>query len=176
VTDESEGKVWARTVPDLESEAYYPVLEIDADTSFPLHGEVAAQHATAVLTAVAHAEYDAAVLRQFSDDKQMAVRIVVKLRDRRPGIDWPSPLQLAPGVSAFTGKPFLHVRIYDRTVGQWEVSAARDHALYVLESGIVADLDGSYLHELKTLGVDVSRARAVVDDLVNHRDAEERTS
>lgn len=109
---DSPGSVWVRTVPGPDG-TYHPVLEIDDDTAFPLTPTTAHAHAVAVLAAVAHAEYDAAVLHQMGSggqqNQQHAAQLVHALREDRPPIAWPSPLALDPGVSAFTGRAFLTV-------------------------------------------------------------------
>ncbi len=167
--------VWIRTTPDLDG-IYWVVLEIDDDTSHPLPVASAMVHARAVLAAVARAEYDAAVVRQMTKvgkagdkDHRHAATLVGMMRNDRPPIEWPSPLALEPGVSAFTGDPFLHVMIRGRIVGQWTIPDARDHAIGVLEAVEAAYLDGGYLRALRTAGIDDPQARAVVDNLATHR-------
>jgi len=164
--------VWIRTVPDLDG-TYRCVVEIDSDTSHPITRDTASVYAGAVLQAAARAEQDAAVIRQITKvtaSPERAVEVVRLLRGDRPPIDWPSPLRLEPGVSSRTGEGFLLVRIGDGDpVGQWTPAAAREHATGVMESVEVADLDGAYLRALRTIGIDETRARNVVDDLAGHR-------
>lgn len=172
---DSPGSVWVRTVPDPDG-TYHPVLEIDEDTAFPLTPDTAHAHATAVLAAVARAEYDAAVLHQMGSggeqNRQHAGQLVRALREDRPPIAWPSPLTLDPGVSAFTGRPFVVVQIHGRPVGQWTPQDARGHAVHVLEVVEGARLDTAYHQRLVGFGVDPGKAARIVDDLGNHREAE----
>jgi hypothetical protein len=166
-----DGKVWVRSIPD-DAGRYHVVLEIDADTSQALDGAKVWLHARAVLAAVAQAEYDAAIMRQLGGtaaDDEHAARVVGHLRARRDLLAWPTPLALLPGVSAFTGEPFLHVRIRDRVVGQWTPADARDHAMGVLELDCVAGLDREYLSVLREARVEDHKARVLVDNLAAHR-------
>jgi hypothetical protein len=170
--------VWARTVPDLDG-TYHAALEIDDDTAFPLTDTTAHAHAVAVLSAVARAEYDAAVLHQLGgppEDQIRAGQMVSVLRDLRAPIAWPSPLTLEPGVSAFNGRPFLTVNIHGRPVGQWTPSDARGNALHVLEAVEAASLDTDYGRVLRDVGVPAEQARTVVADLATHRTTTEATS
>ncbi len=168
-----EPSVWIRTVPDMGG-TYRVVLEIDDDTSHPLDAGAAMTYARAVLSAVARAEHDAAIVRQMrkiSDGNglQMASELVGSIRADRPPIAWPTPLQLDPGVSMATGDAFLRILVKGEPVGQWTPGDARDHALGVLEAVEAADLDGAYLRALRGVGIDDGRGRSVVDDLVNYR-------
>ena len=169
------GSVWIRTLPDLDG-VYRCVVEIDDDISHPINRDTAPTYTRAILQAVSRAEYDAAVIRQLGPktNQQAAAQLVAGMRGERPPIAWPSPLQLEPGVSAFTGDAFLHVRVGSRTVGQWTIPDAREHATAVMEAVEVADLDGGYLRALRSIDVDEPRARTVVDDLANHRQATQR--
>jgi hypothetical protein len=166
-----DGKVWVRSTPD-DAGRYRVVMEIDADTSQTLDGAKVWLHARAVLAAVAQAEYDAAIMRQLggSDtDDEHAARVVGHLRARRDPLAWPTPLALVPGVSAFTGEPFLLVRIRDKVVGQWTPADARDHAVAVLELECAARLDREYLSVLRAADVDDHKARVIVENIAAHR-------
>lgn len=169
-------QVWIRTEPDLDG-VYRVVLEVDDDNAYPLDEKAALQYASEILRSVAIAGYDAAVIAQMTqagggadNAQEVAVQLVSELRADRPPAARATPLSLLPGVSAFTGKPFLHVQINGRTVGEWSSEAARRHALAVLEAVHVAELDSGYLRALRSLiNLDEPTARAVVEDLVNHR-------
>jgi hypothetical protein len=173
MTDQNqEHKIWIRTAPDLHG-VYRVSLEFDDDTAFTLSPETAAQYANYVLQAAAAAEHDAAIVAQLSkltDDMKAAVQIVADLRADRPALSAVSPLSLEPGVSAYTGEPFLSVKVDGEAAGQWTVADAREHAIFAMEAIHVADLDGAYLRVLRgVVQLDEDRARAVVGDLLNWR-------
>lgn len=175
-------EVWIKTAPDLDG-VYRPVLEFDEDTSHPLDQKSAMEYAYEVLRAVAIAEYEAAIYAQLSqvmqphlgdseELKQTIAAVLDDLRKDRAPATWSTPLQLRPGVSAFSGEAFLHVEIKGKLVGQWSMADARDHALGVVESVHIAELDSGYWRALRSLiNIEDDRARNVVQDLVNHRPA-----
>lgn len=169
--DTNQGQVWIRTAP-TPGGTYRVTLEIDDDTAQVLGRGWAQIYASAILAAVARAEYDAAVIRQMTAvaGQTAAVALVAQMRADRPPITWPTPLTLDPGVSAATGAAFLHILIKGEIVGQWTIPDAREHALAVLEAVEVADLDGAYLRALRSsCGVDEHQARVVVDGMAEHR-------
>lgn len=179
VDDDGRDAVWVRTVPSIAGDrSFYPVLEIDDDTSATITPQVAAAHATAIGAAIARAEHDAFAVRQLRfllnrapdlpDVDGFVGHLVSALRkDRRP-IVWPTPLRLEPGVSAFTGKPFLTVFVGIRAAGQWEIDDARRHVSHVFETLEAARLDGAYLQMLMDrFRVPEEDARATVAHLAD---------
>jgi hypothetical protein len=129
-----------------------------------------------VLEAAHRAAYDAAVFQQITKklrlDQQTAGQLVVDLRADRPSLSGEStaPISFDPGVAARDHSPFLAISIRGERVGQWTVEDARQHALRVLETIIVADLDAGYFRALTgAVGIDASRARQAVADIANHR-------
>lgn len=162
-----------RITPDIAG-TYRAVLEIGDDIAHPLPPATAHAVADSILAAVAAAEYDAAVLRQWAhiadDGGTLGARLVAMLRRDRPPIDWPTPLTLEPCISARTGRPFLTVHIAGTPVGHWALDDARALAVGVLEAVAAADLDSAYLRALRTLGGVDENCRAAVADLEQHRD------
>ena len=168
---DGETAVWIRSVP--AGKTFIAVLESTDDSSLPLTFETSAAYAQSILAAVARAEYDAIVLRQLSDklklDLQTAGQMVGDLRADRPPAVSSFPLRLKPGVNS-KKEPFLTVEINGEDVGQWDLEAARKHALAALEAPYVADLDAGYLRALiGVVGVEEHVARNVVADLEVHR-------
>lgn len=163
----SDRVCWIRTVPSAHG-TYRPALDLDG-TAYDLGGGKALLHARAVITAAERATHDAAVYKQFGDDTTHAGHLVVALRKDRLPIDWPTPLTLEPGVSAFTGEPFLHVAVNGIVSGQWTPADARGHAAHALEADEAAELDGAFYRCLVACDIDDHKARAIVADLANHR-------
>lgn len=170
--------VWIKTEPTLDGSAYVVTLEATDDVAVALDPDRALRYARGVLDAAHRAAYDAAVLRQMKSklklDLETASQLVADLRKDRPSLDPDAtePLVLEPGVSAFTGEPFLTVGLRGKQdkLGQWSFGDAREHALHVLESLAVAELDSGYFRALVgQVGIEAPRARNVVDDLANHR-------
>lgn len=167
--------VWIKSEPD-EAGAYHLYLELGEDDVVPLGMEEAYGWAREVLSAVAAAEYDAAVLRQIQSldlPVEAAVEMVRTIRDDRAEhipISMIPGLALIPGVSAFTGNGFLRLERHGKAVGQWEMDDARQHALSVIEALEVTVLDSAYLRALEhTVDLDRGRAMAVVGGLAEHR-------
>ncbi len=170
-------EIWVKSEPSLDGKTYVVTLEVDDDTAVALDRERATAYALGVLDAAHRAAYDAAVFRQLTAtlrlDEPTAGQMLVDLRADRPAPDhWATtPLVLVPGVSAFTGKPFVAIEVKGKRVGQWSVEDTRQHALHVLESLVVADLDAGYHRALVgSVGIETWRARNVVADIANHRD------
>lgn len=153
--------------------SYVACVEIGADRSIPMGRDRALAYAMAVLTAVMHAEHDAAVLAQFVKiglAQKHAAEAVATMRERRAPVDddATAPLRWLPGVSAFTGKGFLHLLLDGEAFCQIEPAAAIGHALYVLRSVTAVDVDSVYFRYLtRDLDVPEARARAVVADIGN---------
>lgn len=167
--------IWIKTEPDLD-DVYHTVLELGDDDIVPLDADAAYRWAREVLSSVARADYDAAVVKQAESlgmPREGIGMLVQELRDGRAG-DLPlsaTGLRLIPGVSHRTGKGFLILEHKGEQVGQWELEEARTHAMHVLEAFEVAQLDTGYLRTLtKYFGLGSDRARAVVAKLVDYRD------
>lgn len=164
--------LWVSTDPTPDG-VYRVNLMWGPDQALVLDQETAMAHAREVLNAAAEAEYDAAVAKQLRArgvDHKAVVQMVLDLRAERPEVPPPTPMSLTPGVSAFTGQPFIGLHMHGKQIGQWSPDDARDHAVYVLMSLRVAELDSAYLRGLRAIGLDDSTARAVVGDLATHRD------
>jgi hypothetical protein len=167
--------VWIKSEPD-ENGAYHLYLELGPDDVAPLNAATAYGWARQVLSAVAQAEHDAAVIAQVRSlgmPVESAAAIVSGLRaDRAPSIpvDAVPGLALVPGVSSITGRGFLRLERHGKPVGQWEVQDARVHALAVIEALEVTTLDSAYFRALTgRIGIDRNRAMQVIGDLGRHR-------
>lgn len=166
--------VWIKSEPD-DTGTYHLYLELGPDDVVPLGVTEAYGWAREVLSAVAAAEYDAAVMRQIRSlglPQQGAAEMVQLMRADRAEhvpVSMIPGLALVPGVSAFTGLAFVRLDRHGRPVGQWEMDDARQHALGVIEALEVTALDSAYLRALGHIGIDRGRALQVVTDLVNHR-------
>lgn len=170
---EEQPTVWVRTEPRRDGSGYVVTIDAGEDFSKTLDPPTAMRHAYAVLQVAHRAAHDAAVMKQLTHlgvERQYAAALVVDLRKDRPPVkaDDLAPFSLEPGVSAFTGQPFLHVSINGKRVGQWEFVDAQQHALHVIGSVAVADLDSAlYVALVGQMGLDKNRAHAVVTDLGN---------
>jgi hypothetical protein len=158
--------------------AYQLVLEFTGtDTVRPLDEAEAHRYAATVARAASYAETDAAVLDQLVNKlglpRRDAAGVVADLRERRPALDAAAiaPLELAPSISAITGKPFLAVGMAGRASGQWTLDDARGHAVHVLEALATVDTDTAYFEYLAGSDgrVGPDRARAAVEDVANFR-------
>lgn len=96
-----------------------------------------------------------------------AAQVVADLRQDRPGLDAAfGPLRFEPIVSNRTGEPVVAIHGPRAQAAQIAAGDAKLHAVHVLETLAVADLDAGYLRLLRaSVGVDEARARQVVDDL-----------
>jgi len=166
--------VWIKSEPD-EAGAYHLFLELGPDDVLPLSAKDVATWAWQVLTAVAIAEYDAAVLRQLTafGSKREAATFVLAMRDDRADgqeIDMIEGLCLIPGVSATNWEPFLTLSRHGVDVGQWSRSDAREHVLNVQQALAVTDLDSAYLRVLRSrIGLDEHHAHFLVEHLSEYR-------
>jgi|GEM_PF-2727938 len=170
--------IWIKT--DMPPGATnYVVTLASADIARILTPDEALTYAAGVLAASARAEYDAAVLRQLTSSKlklpmEAAAEVISGLRKDRPPLD-PEityPFTFEPGVTK-AGKPFVKIICVGEPTGQWDAADGRSHAMGVLESVAVADLDSAYLRALVgAIGLDRARAMNVVDDLANYRELE----
>lgn len=166
--------LWIKSEAD-EHGTYHVYLELGEDDVIPLGVDDAYGWAREVLSAVAAAEYDAAVLHQADalGLEDAAVEVVTQLRaDRAEHVPVSAipGLALVPGVSAATRMGFLRLERHGEPIGQWELEDARQHALAVIEAFEVSILDSSYLRMLeRAIGVERDRALQVVADLYRHR-------
>lgn len=173
MTDGVDGAIWVRTEPTIDGKAFMVTLEVSDDHSIALNRSRSIKHALAVLTAVEYACMDGAIMKQMKDMVGVddAAALIHDLRQERPEIDFSisKPFSLQP-LCTVEGKPFLYVLMDGEIVGQWEVDAAREHALACLGAFAVADLDGAYLRHLRgVVGLPEETARAAVADLVRFR-------
>lgn len=155
--------------------SYQVAVGAGPDMSIPLDPDQAYAYAMAALTAVMHAQHDAAVLEQFTKKLGLpqgrAGYAVAAMRERRKPVDdaATAPLRFVPGVSAFNGKGFVHVHLGGKAWGQLEPAALAEHALYVLRAVTATDVDTVYLRYLtEDLGVPEDRAREAVADVGNY--------
>lgn len=175
--DEPIGAVWIRSYAD-EGGHYHVVIEADDDTSFPMDATAAYGWAREVLSAVAAAEYDAAVIKQLHSTALGAAaiaQVVQEIRADRAGevpLSMVPGLSMTPGVSQRTGEGFLVLSVRGTAVGQWEMDAAREHALALLTCIEVAVLDGAYLRALEKFGLEPQTALHVVSQLGEFRSTE----
>jgi hypothetical protein len=176
VGEDDDNAVWVNSEPSIDGGTYTVTVQYTSDRARTLTRDEGFRYVSTVLDAVNRAQYDAAVLRQFTRvldaDLSMAAEVVKSLRKDRPPLNEEdiAPLRLIPGVSAHTGDAFLEVHVEDKRLGQWDAKDALEHITYVLEAFPVADLDAAYYRVLVGVyGVDPDRARGMVGDLVNWR-------
>lgn len=155
--------------------AYAVRLLLDDQAVVRMDSAAALKHAAAVLVFAQHAEYDAAVARQFINDlgtpMEMAGFMVTQLRETRRT---PSKLDTAPLELSTLVTPELYgavaIHLKGRQVGQWTVADARAHASFVLETVEAAKLDTLYRRYLvDSVGLDENRASQVVHHVGQHR-------
>lgn len=153
-------------------------------------------YADAILCAASAAEYDTAVLRQmqsfFKMSTEDAASMVIEFRKHRPPLLDPFArasahgqgakrairatgiLSMEPGVSAFTGEPFIALFVRGKQVGQWECAVARTHAMNIMQTAQAAKWDTAYLKYMtNVVGVDFPQATAAVHFLAEHRPEQE---
>lgn len=169
MTDEPAG-FWIRTEPTIDGKAYVVTLSLSDDFSMTLTPIRATAYAGALLAAVAQAEYDHAILRQFREKlgvgDDVAAQMILDVRRDRPRLEAVG-LAFIPGVSVRLQHPYIQVNGRDGTeYGQLDAHAGRRHALGVLEAVPAADLDAGYYRALRSLvNLDEARAREVVEDI-----------
>jgi hypothetical protein len=135
-------------------------------------------YALGVLQLCQRAEYDSAVMRLFVNKLGMDLNtagtfLAREFRKGRPDVKVADACRLGfrPGVSHRGLKPFLTVLLDDAPIGQWNLDAARDHALGVIELCEAVDLDEA-LKRVLTAGdepIEESVALAAIHDLRNYR-------
>jgi hypothetical protein len=178
--DEPTG-IWLRDQPD-EDGTYHLSIEISPDDEAPLDADTAYRWAREVLSAVAQAEYGAAVVRQAGElglDDVDAAHLLNALREVHAGqtpVTMLRGLSVVPGVSASTREPFLHLRRDGKTTAQWTPDDARRHALDVVEGVETAALDTAYRQVLEDrVGLDRLKAMVMVEHLGHPEEQEDPT-
>ncbi len=166
--------VWINSEPDDEGR-YHLYLELSADDVIPLSEDDAWGWVRECQEAMMVAEYDAAVLKQMTKvvNQSAAVELVRDLRADRPEFFTMKHLnfEMVPGVSASTGKPFIHLKRKGELVGQWERSDIDRHTLGVIGAIMNRRLDEQYRRHLEgNVQIDRGTAGAVVMDLINYRE------
>lgn len=181
----SDEGIWIQTEYEPFLKGYYVTVSLDKDIIRSLQPEEALRHASAVLSAVARAEHDAAVCRQLKEafdgrgvDENEALqniaRVMQDIRGGRPELDVQGmdPIYLTPGVNT-KFEPFLHVHeASDKPpIGQYDMDQARQHAHAALEMSTVADLDSAYLRVLKgVIGLPENVGLNMISELQDHRE------
>lgn len=143
--------MWVRTTVDPTTGEYLPVIDVSDDVSIPMDRRTAARHAAAMTTIVADGTHDAAVaaeLRELIGDAGTGI-MIASLREAREEPEWPTRLSFTSGVSAFTGRPFCNVALDGKTIGQFGVREALDHASAVQMAVRHAEIDNN-VHEYLT--------------------------
>lgn len=133
----------------------------------------AAAYVAEVTWAIVCAEYDSGVLAQLRETDMelgMVGMVIRELRaNRRPILDSATaPLRITPIVSQRDRVGRLTVQCSETPGWQWDVEEARQHASQVAEVSAAVDMDGFYLRQLKTFGLEDKVARAYVHELRNH--------
>lgn len=164
--------IWVRTERTIDGKGWMVTVELDEDHAIVLSPDEVHAYSTALLTACARAEYDAAVIRQLSQRTRVehAIATVQDLRKDRP--EWVEihGWSFAGGVSQKTRKGFITILHNGEPHSQIDLEPARGHALHVLDALIVADLDAQYMTHLRSaIGLDEPVAANVVAELAVHR-------
>lgn len=122
--------------------------------------------AMAFVHAGMQAKHDAALARLGQEEMGMSPALAAQLlADVREGRELPTPsryLQLTPGVSVFTGEPFVHAHLDGRLWTQLTPAQAADHALAVLQTIAAEDLDNRLVATLTRVGIDPEKATSAV--------------
>lgn len=161
--------------------AYTAVVEFGKDFARSLLPHQIDAYTNAIFTAVAYAEYDAAVLNQLRSPgvgrepipAQYVIATIREFRGSRPPIDQQTlrPMVVHPAVGMTTGRPFLETRIRGTQYKwKWGTGQALEHVERVREAVIIADLDAAYRRYLNgVIGLDAPTAAAAVGALADHR-------
>lgn len=134
-------------------------------------------YALGVLALVQRAEHDSAVMRLFVNKLDMdldtaGMFLARDVRKNRKPVTVHDACRLGfvGGVSHRGLKPFLTVLLDGEAVGQWNLDAAREHAMFVIETCEAVDLDTELRRVLtEDIELDPNRAEAVIHDLQNFR-------
>jgi hypothetical protein len=179
----SDDDVWIFTEPLVDGSGYMVTINAGKDKAATLTPGGALRYAQHLLWVASRAEYDSLVGQQlyklmkdqpFQDEPPEATvaHLINDLRKDRPELDdtVTYPLTFSPLVNT-RWEPHVEVSVDGQgTKGQWDLTAARRHALGVLEAVHVADLDAGYLRLLKSIGIEEGTASAVVNGLSELRD------
>lgn len=174
MTDTKETTVWVLTEPTPDGEGYVVRLRAD-EHSRTLTPPDALDYARALLRAAHVAWHDAAVARQMKSMglsfEDIAGTLEDLRKDRPPVEDCATdPLTFSPIVNK-RFEPHLAIKVDGEQIGQWSFVQAEEHALHILGSVGVADLDAAYYRMLKdTVGLEERVARAAVGNLAEYRD------
>lgn len=152
--------------------AYITTVQAGPDVVFALDPDSGVRYARYVMSAVARAEHDAAVLAQLLGhgiEKPAIADLVRALRDDRPPLtsDW--PISFEPLVSGRTQEPRVTVAVNGEPAGQYGTHSLIDHVVAVLEVVHGVDLDAAYRrHLVGVIGIDERQATATVAALGEH--------
>lgn len=165
-------RLWVRS--ELLPDGSYGVgLSLGEDRAWVLARGAAVRHATAVIAAATAAEHDSALVATLRAKDMPETLIGQVLVDVREGRDETRagatrPLRLTPGVSMFTGGPFLRVHVDGVEPWRWSPADARRHAFGVLQSIAAADLDGRLRDVLVGNGVPPVSVRELIGSMGEH--------
>lgn len=181
MSDDTPTGIWV-TSDVLPDGTYGLTVQYTDDVAVSFDRATATAYAREVFDAATAAAYDAAVVDQFNQlsndtnaERRVAAtgHVVHQLRATRPPLDQDALgiLALTPGVSAYTGRPFLHCSLLGHPLRwQWSPADAEQHATQVMQGVAVAHLDGVYRRFLvEEIGLDEGTARATVGDLAKWR-------
>lgn len=170
---EGEG-LWVRSDLMPDGCTYQVSVDVGSDVTIPLGRQACIDYAMAVLTAAMHAQHDAAIVRQLTSigiDMDTATMALTAVRKGRAPVDDAAtePLLFVPGVSAFTGKPFVELHLDGRPFGQLTAAQAAVHATWTLRTLTAADADQVYYQVLTgEFGLDAPRVRQIVAEIGEH--------
>lgn len=175
--DEQEKGLWIITEPTIEGNAFAVVVKVDG-RGYALTTDDAFRHARQIFTALAYAEYDAAVLHQMHDrlgEDQTKMLLHDIQQDRAPyEVKATPPFSYLPavGTDRKTGKTsgVIALEVSGTHWGVMTGEQAREHAIGLIQATSAAELDAAYLRTLRgVVGLDEGRARTVVAELAEHR-------
>ena len=165
------GDLWVRSSVSAEG-TYVATVEAGPDVAFALDPDAAVRYARHAMSAVARAEYDAAVLAQLLGtglDLADVWEVVRGLRSDRPPLSTEWPVTFEPIVSARTNEPVITMLVNGKPDCQLGTGALTGHAVDVLEISHGVDLDAAYRrHLVAIIGLDDATARATVAGLGDH--------
>lgn len=164
MTDEQPGIIEVRSTP-----AGWVMVTLGALT-WAMSPEGAQRYAAALIARAVQAEHEAALvatLRAYAMTEELVTEALGTVRTERDryGVSRrvTHPLSLYPGVSLFTGAPFLRVEADDLPTWQWSPADARGHALHVLEVIAASEADALLA---KVLTVDLGVTQPVAHALI----------
>ncbi len=158
----------------LPTGAYGVTVTLGADEAWHMDAARALAYGAGCVAAATTANHDAAVIRAFvaggMPEETASAFVVSDLRPDRPAVDErTAPLLFIPGVSAFTGRPFLRTMIGRRAVGQLSPDELCVHAIGVLTAAAAVDLDAALFRAMRErMGAEEPPARAFVGKLGAH--------